>query len=182
MLKIEFNVEGLKELDKYIEYVNKLASMKKDSDFQKFIQNKILSLAQKVTDQRLTGGTTNDEYIQLYKSSHHIQEEENGFILYNDATIDANVEENTNYPGGQFSIALAFEYGVGITGEGTYQEDVFTAWDYNVNDYNFGWYFLKNGEVNHTFGYMGFEIYRNIAIEAEKNLKKWVNEYYSLKN
>ena len=181
MIKFDVQIDSLKKLDEYIEYVNRMKKMKVDKSFQKFIQDKVLELAKKVTDERLVGGTSNDEEIELYKSSHHILEETDGFILYNDAKIEANAKDNTNYPNGEFSIALAFEYGVGITGEGTYQEDYFSSWDYNVNDYNFGWYYLKDGVVNHSFGYEGFEIYRNIAIEIERNLKKWVNEYYSKK-
>ena len=136
---MKFNVEAinLEGLNKHIEYVNKMLNMKEDEKFQKFIQEKVLELAKKVTDERLTGGTTNDEEINLYKSSHHIQEEADGFILYNDAKIDANAIDISNYANGQFSIALAFEYGVGITGEGTYQDDYFTPWEYNVNNYNF---------------------------------------------
>ena len=88
---MKFNVEAinLEGLNKHIEYVNKMLNMKEDEKFQKFIQEKVLELAKKVTDERLTGGTTNDEEINLYKSSHHIQEEADGFILYNDAKIDA---------------------------------------------------------------------------------------------
>lgn len=180
---MKFNVEAinLEGLNKHIEYVNKMLNMKEDEKFQKFIQEKVLELAKKVTDERLTGGTTNDEEINLYKSSHHIQEEADGFILYNDAKIDANAIDISNYPNGQFSIALAFEYGVGITGEGTYQDDYFTPWEYNVNNYNFGWYYTKNGKTEHTFGYMGFEIYRNISIKVQQNLSSWVNEYFSKK-
>ena len=76
---------------------------------------------------------------------------------------------------------MAFEYGVGITGEGTYQDDYFTPWEYNVNNYNFGWYYTKYGKTEHTFGYMGFEIYRNISIKVQQNLSGWVNEYFSKK-
>ena len=32
-----------------------------------------------------------------------------------------------------------------------------------------------------TYGYAGFEIYRFSAIEIQKNLKKWVNEYFRKK-
>lgn len=196
---MKFNVEAinLEGLNKHIEYVNKMLNMKEDEKFQKFIQEKVLELAKKVTNERLIGGTSNDEEIELYKSSHHIQEVADGFILYNNAKIEADKYnilpfDTSGYPEGQFSIALAFEYGVGITGEGTYQGDYFQPWNYNDVSLSKSkhrkaesWYLPSSvfGESGRLYsGYEGFEIYRNIAIEAEKNLKKWVNEYYSLKN
>ena len=182
MFKIKVEMKGLDKLDKHIEYVNKLLKMKTDENFQKFIQDKCMQTLNKVMNERLTGGTTNDDAITLYKSSNHLQEEPDGFVIYNDAKIPAIASQPNNYPGGQFSIALAFEYGVGIVGDGTYTNDHFQPWDYNINKYNFGWKYPKgNGHYGTTYGYMGFEIYRYTAIEIEKNLSKWVNEYYRKK-
>ena len=182
MLKINTDIQGLSKLQKHIDFVNKMLKMKTDKSFQEFIKNKVLEVAKKVTDERLTGGTTNDDAIGLYKSNHKIRDYVEGFILYNDTMIPAIVKgvqnDIENYPNRQFPIALAFEYGVGIIGENTNTPN---HWAYNIQSYYFGWYLPKEvtGEFGiQTGGYMGFEIYRYIAIEVEKQLSKWVNEYF----
>ena len=179
MFDIKTDIQGLKELQDHIELVNKMLLMKSDSDFQDFIKNKVLEVANKVTEERLIGGTTDDEYIAEYKSRHKIRDEEDGFVLYNDTIIPPSmlpVSEKTaeNYPDG-FSIALAFEYGVGIVGENSPKVN---AWEYNVNKWNFAWYYTKYGETFSTYGYEGFEIYRHIAEEVKSQLNDWVEEYF----
>lgn len=183
MLDTQIDIQGLDKLQNHIDFVDKMLSMKTDSSFQKFIQEKVLETARRVTDMRLVGGTTNDEAIELYKSNHKIREEEQGFILYNDTKIPADVNgvqnDIENYPEGMFNIALAFEYGVGIIGQFTPSSD--SAWAYNIQGYNFGWILPQSvtGEVGiQTAGYQGFEIYRNIAIEVRQQLKTWVEEYF----
>ena len=185
MLDIQTDIQGLKELQNHIDFVEKMLTMKTDASFQKFIQDKVLVLAEKVTNELLVGGTTNDEAIEAYKSNHKIREDENGngFILYNDTKIPAVVNgvQNVidNYPEGMFNVALAFEYGVGILGENTPSNG--NAWAYNIKGYNFGWYLPKSvtGESGvQTSGYMGFEIYRNIANEVKEQLNNWVEEYF----
>lgn len=181
MLKVNAKVSGLKKLNKYINYVDKMSNMKKDIAFQDYIKSKCMSALEKIMDELLIGGTTNDYAIDLYKSSNHIQDEEDGFIIYNDAKIAADTKYPDNYPNGEFSIALAFEYGVGIVGEGQYINDHFQPWEYNVNNYENNWFYIpEDGSLEwaRTSGYKGFEIYRNLAIEIEKNLKKWVDKYY----
>ena len=157
--------------------------MKTDKAFQKFIQEKVLETARKVTDERLIGGTTNDEAIEQYKSNHKIRTENDGFILYNDTQIPAKVNgvqnDIENYPNGMFPIALAFEYGVGIIGQNTPDNE--NSWAYNIQGYNFGWvlpYDVTNEYGVRYAGYMGFGIYKHIRIEVENNLSKWVKEYY----
>lgn len=193
MLNIGIDIKGLDKLQKHIDFVNKLLKMKTDKSFQKFIQNKVMDVAKMITDKELTGGTSNDEEIGLYKSSHHIQDIDNGFILYNDAKIPADKYnilpfDTSGYPNGQFSIALAFEYGVGIVGSGSYTNDKFEPWQYNVistskstHKNENGWYLPKSVYEQSGIlysGYQGFGIYRNIAIEIENKLNDWVIEYY----
>ena len=137
-LKITPKVDGLDKLKEYIEYVHKMNTMTYDKDLQKYIQNKCLKTVREITNQRLVGGTTDDEWIEEYKGNHKIRETNDGFILYNDTTIPQTllpVTEKTaeNYPNG-FSIAMAFEYGIGIVGE---NDAKVGAWDYNVNNWNF---------------------------------------------
>ena len=178
MLSIKIDVQGLDKLEKHIEFVQKMAKMKTDKSFQKFIQQKVLDTVNKITEERLVGGTTNDSAIPLYKESNKIREYDQGFILYNDASIMANAKDTSGYPNGEFSVALAFEYGVGIIGQNTPNNN--GAWAYNINNYNFGWWFKseEDDEYYETAGYMGFEIYRYTAIECQKEMKKWVEEYY----
>lgn len=178
MLNIKIDTQGLEELQKYIKFVEQMAKMKTDKKFQKFIQQKVLETVNKITNERLVGGTTNDSAISLYKESNKIREYEEGFILYNDASITANAKDTSSYPNGEFSVALAFEYGVGIIGQNTPNND--GAWAYNVNNYNFGWWFKSEEDDKYyeTAGYMGFEIYRYTAIECQNKLKDWVKEYY----
>lgn len=168
-------------LDELLDYVNKLLRMKNDKKFQKFIQNKCKNVLEQVMNDNLIGGTTNDSAIELYRGSNHIEEYDEGFILYNDAKIPANVKgiqnDADNYPNGEFSIALAFEYGVGIIGENTNNPN---AWNYNQQGYYFGWYLPQDvtGEVGvQTGGYEGFQIYTLTAQEIEKQLPSWVYEY-----
>lgn len=182
MLKISTNVSGLKELQKELDRVENILNMKQDNKFNQFLKDKFIEVAKKVTDERLVGGSTDDEYIEEYKIRHKIENTENGFILYNDTVIPTSMlpispETAKNYPNG-FSVALAFEYGIGITGEGTYDGKYFTPWSYNVNKHNFAWTYEKDGQSYSTYGYMGFEIYRYIAEEINNNLVKWYDEYY----
>lgn len=183
MLKVSTNIDSINKIQKQIDLVKKMASMKKDVSFQEFIQKKAMETLQNVMDSRIVQGTTtNDDSIDLYKSSNHIINTEDGFIIYNDAKVPANVKgvqnDISNYPSGEFSIALAFEYGVGIVGMETNNPN---AWEYNVNDYNFGWVLPSDvlGEYGVKYmGYTGFEVYRFTAVEIQTQLPKWVNEYY----
>ncbi len=173
---INVKVDKLNDLKKYVDYVNGLSKMRNDTRFQKFIQDKCLETVRRITDQRLTGGTTNDDLIGEYKARHKIRKESNGFVLYNDTILPSSMistQHLQDYPNG-FSVALAFEYGVGIVGQ---NNPVAGAWEYNLKDYNFGWYYQNYGEVFHTYGYSGFEIYRYTAAEIEDKLPKWVKEY-----
>lgn len=182
MLKITTEIFNLKELENQIKKLESYDSSG-DKQFNKFLKDKVWETLQRVMNNKLIGGTTNDMAIEKYKASNHIVDEGNGFILYNDCTIAADTKNPSNYPNGEFSIALAFEYGVGIVGEGTYDKGTskFTPWEYNVNKYNFGWkYPTENGENGYdtTYGYQGFEIYRTIVDEVNRNLNNWVKEYY----
>lgn len=178
MIDVKVQVTNLQGLQKHLDFVNKMLLMKTDKNFQDFIKNKVLELAEKVTNERLVGGTTNDEAISKYKENHKIKDYEEGFILYNDTTIPANAKDTSGYTNGEFPVALAFEYGVGIVGQQTTNSQ--NAWQHDINNYGqSGWVFiLDNGRWERTRGYAGFEIYRNIAIEVETNLKNWVSKYY----
>lgn len=182
MLKVTTNIQGLDKLQKEIDRLEKIMKLQSNNELNKYLKNKVWETLQKVMNERLVGGTTNDNAIDLYKNSNYIEDTTNGFILYNNAQVDVEGNLQDNYLNGKFSIALAFEYGVGITGEGTYDPgtSTFKPWEYNVKNYNFGWYYKdENGNKQHTYGYMGFEIYRYVVDEVKKNLPKWIEDYNS---
>ena len=82
-------------------------------------------------------------------------------------------ENASNYPDG-FSIALAFEYGTGLIGQGNPK---IGAWQYNVKGHEKGWVFSRYGRFTFTRGYAGFEIYRYTAEAIKENLKQWIMDY-----
>ena len=172
------DIKNKQQLDSVYSFVVKILKIDKDEKFQKFMQEKALETVRRVSDELLIGGTTDDEYIEEYKSRHKIQETSDGFVLYNDTVIPPSMlpisEANAqNYPNG-FSIALAFEYGIGIVGENSPKPN---AWEYNVNNWNFAWHYKKYEELYSTYGYEGFQIYYTTANEIKKNLTTWLDEY-----
>lgn len=187
-LKIDIDVKGIEDLQKQIDYVNKMLQMKSDKSFQKYIQECVLETVREVTTQRLaTINTTNDEWIEEYQNHHQIREIEGGFELYNNFTIPANmlsISEKQSYRKNEmsydegFNIALAFEYGVGIVGQ---QRPKKGAWEYNVKNHTTAWWYSIYGVSHQTEGYEGAEIYRHTAIEVEKRLEDWVKTYFSSK-
>jgi hypothetical protein len=171
MLKIDINIDGLKKLDRHVEFVNKMLKMKTDLGFQKYIQEKCLETVREMTDRHMRyDGPT----VELYKSNHKIREISGGFELYNDTIVDAETEGYN----GIFSIALAFEYGTGIVGS---ENPKVNAWGYNLNNHEKGWTYFKKETFHFTRGYEGMEIYRYTAEEIKKRLKYWVNSYYTSK-
>ena len=193
MLKIQPKVDNLEGLRKIIDYVEKMSKMATNEEFQKFVQDKCMKTVQHITNQRLVGGTTNDEEMGLYISSHKIAPFKNGVILYNDAKIPADKYntlpfDTSGYPNGEFSIALAFEYGVGVVGISNYglekgyiYNDLLSSKSKSHQKHIQEWYLPHNvmGESGIlTGGYSGFEIYRYTAIEIENHLREWVNEFY----
>lgn len=179
MFTISTNINGLKDLQKYIDKIEKILSIKNDPKYMNFFKSKVMEVLNQVMSERL-GGTTNDEYIEEYKARNKIIDTEDGFILYNDFTIPAELTTKStktrNYSKG-FSIALAFEYGVGIVGQEKPKQG---AWEYNINQYEKGWYYKSSsGEIIWTRGYEGLEIYRYTKDRVEKNMNLWVQEYLS---
>ena len=177
MLKVSTNISGLKNLQSYIINIEKIASIKNSSEYTKFLQKKVMETLNQVMNERL-GGTTNDEFIEEYKLRNKIIDVDDGFILYNDFTIPATLSTKStktrNYSSG-FSIALAFEYGVGIVGK---EKPKVGAWEYNINEYENGWYYKSStGEIIWTRGYEGLEIYRFTKDRIEKNMSSWFQEY-----
>jgi hypothetical protein len=189
-VKLEGNSK--KNFKNHLKYIDKMLELKTDKVFQKFIQKKVLNLAKEITENLLTGGTTNDEDIALYKTSHKIRELDDGFELYNDAQIPADKYnilpfDTSGYPNGMFSVSLAFEYGVGIVGISDYgirngyvYNDLSNTKSKSHIKYGGTWYLptrvLGQSGV-FSQGYRGFEIYRNIAIESENQLPTWIDEY-----
>lgn len=165
-LDVKLQVSGLKELQRKIDYIKKISTIRTDSKFQKFIQDKFLETVNKISRENLFSGELTEEYI----SNNKIRTFSEGFVLYNDTVVETDTE---GY-GGVFSIALAFEYGTGLVGQ---ENPKVGAWEYNVNQHENGWYYFKDGTFNFTRGMQGFEIYRLTQEEIKKQLPKWVDEY-----
>lgn len=194
-LTVQTDIDSVKKLDSYIARVKRYGQTQRSKGFQEFIKDKVMNTLVETMGERLQDNNTNSDFISLYWASNHIVDTQDGkgFILYNDAKIPANVNgvQNIpeNYPEGMFSIALAFEYGVGIVGMTTdYDGTKYSPWEYNVQDYNFGWYLPKDVRLqygipkNYTYmGYEGYEVYRYTADKVEKRLPKWVQEYFDKK-
>lgn len=175
MSNISVTIDGLSNIDKMISNIkiNKL-----NTKLNNYLKNKVKETYIEIMNQQLLSGNSNDHYIELYKKSYHLEDINNGFILYNDALIpqqEVNTKNKQSYPKG-FSIAMAFEYGVGIVGISTGNPN---SWRYNVHQYKDGWYYTdENGIQQFTAGHMGFEIFRKTVEQVNRNLNKWVNEYY----
>lgn len=167
MIKISTNVSGLKELQKELNRVQTMLSIKNNPKYLKFLQNKVIETLNSVISERLT---FSGETVEKYKTNNFIEEIENGFILYNNTTVETQSE---GY-GGIFSIALAFEYGTGIVGMENPKEN---AWQYNVKNHETGWTYFKNDRFWHTKGYEGFEIYRYTKEKVNQNITNWIEEF-----
>ena len=168
MISVRVSAVNKKALDEHINFVKKLLLMKTDKKFQKYIQDKCKETVERLTNELMQySGPT----VEAYKNNHKIKETSDGFILYNDTVVEV---ESEGY-GGTFPIALAFEYGTGIVGG---QNPKIGAWSYNINGYEKGWNYFKNGSYHFTAGCEGMEIYRKTAIEIKKLLKTWVMNYY----
>ena len=167
MLKISTNVSGLKELQKELNRVQTMLSIKNNPKYLKFLQNKVIETLNSVISERLT---FSGETVEKYKTNNFIEEIENGFILYNNTTVETQSE---GY-GGIFSIALAFEYGTGIVGMENPKEN---AWQYNVKNHETGWTYFKNDRFWYTKGYEGFEIYRYTKEKVNQNITNWIEEF-----
>ena len=200
MLKVITEIDSFKKLDKHIDFVNKMLQMKTDKSFQEFMQKKCLETIRKVAEQRFaTHTTTNEDLKAEYLNNNKLKDiTDDGFVIYNDLSVP---KPDTKFSDGYtFSVALAFEYGTGFVGMGSVNAPA--SYQYNVNknyvvkddEVIYGWWLsiLKNGNNPHfganekenaviTGGYEGMEIYRFSAIEIQKNLKKWVNEYFRKK-
>lgn len=173
MLSIKSNIEGIENIDKVISLLNKTNKVVKlDNNFVNFIKDKVKEVLEQVMSEKLVGGTTNDEDINIYKSRNKFTDIENGFILSNDAMALPGINGHESYP---FSIALAFEYGVGIVGARSPKTG---AWDYDIKNHGAeGWDYTKNDTKYHTFGYEGMEIYRTITERVNSQLQNWIEEY-----
>lgn len=198
MLQTDINIDNLKGLETYVKYVDRLLSIKDDKHFQKYFQDKFLETVNKVANAKIRFDTTQDlNDINLYLNSNKIEETSDGFILYNDAKIPADKYntlpfDTSGYPSGQFSLALAFEYGTGIVAVGAYDtsdEKGFKPWDYNAVGISKApyhksqrWYLPKNvyGE-SHIWikGYKGFEVYRFTYEEIKNSMRDWLDDYFA---
>lgn len=195
-LKVSIEKNGLENIKLQINYVDKLLKMKTDKNYQKFIQEKCLETVKGYARERLYGsGTTNEDLYEEYINNIHLRDTKKGFDIVSDLTIYKPPSKHSD--GYNFSISMAFEYGVGIVGQGS--ADAPSGYLYNVND-NYvkingesvqGWWIpadkvgnsvtfgtSNNGTAVITQGYEGLEIFRFSRVKIMENLKSWVHEYF----
>lgn len=169
MITIKSEINGLENIDKVVSSINKI---KVDRGLIEYIKKKVGNVLAEVMNEKLVGGTTNDEFIDTYKERNRFIDTADGFVLMNDAMALPNGTFHQSYP---FSIALAFEYGVGVVGARNPKDG---HWDYDVKGHGSGgWDYKKYGDVYHTMGYEGLEIYRTLTERVNKNLSYWIEEY-----
>lgn len=199
MININIDVNGLDKLQQRIEQIKKFSKMKTDFKFQEFIRNKCLYKVKEVAKLLLSQATTtNEEYYEEYLASINIPSDrikKDGFEIVSNLVIEkpaSRVSEAYN-----FSISMAFEYGTGITGMGS--ADAPSSYQYYMNkntvivndEKTEGWWIpidkngnnpifgvSKSGKAVVTQGYEGLEIFRNSAIQIQKSLNEWVEEYF----
>lgn len=176
MLKVDIQIDSIEKLQKHIELLQSLAKLRGDSKLLDFLIPKFMKCLNETIDERLKPNTTNNESIDDYKNNNKAQKVNGGFIIYNHTMADISEmseETRAKYPNG-FSIAFAFEYGVGIVGGNNPKQG---AWEYNVNGHEKNWVYRKNDKFRTTSGYEGFEIYRFTVEKIRKNLNDWIQEY-----
>ena len=187
-MNINVDITGIDKLEKHIKQVKQMLDMQKNifklKEFHEYCINTIKEVAK---EQFAITPTTNDDMKQQYLQNNAIRELEDGFEIYNDLTV-----QSKNYT---FSIAMAFEYGVGIVGE---QNPKTNHWSYDVNKKTVtfndgevrGWWLTKEKAGNvPTFGesrsgkaviiqgYEGMEIYRKSRERIIANMEKWYSDY-----
>ena len=194
MLDVNVDIDSLSKLNNYYETIKNYATLCKTNRFQEFLKSKVIETLNYVINKNIDAlHTTNQEEVELYLNSNHIVDTSNGFILYNDAKIPVDKYnmlsfDTSGYPNGQFSIALAFEYGVGVMGQGSYNSGYFTPWEYNNTDtskrrskkYAPYWLLPKNvyglsGIL--TQGYSGVQIYGDVARMVNRSIYRWTREF-----
>jgi len=198
MIKGTFKVSNINLIKKNLDYIKQLKQMLSDKKFQAYIQDRCIETIKLVAEQKFSTSTnTNKDLETSYNENHKIRDITNqGFVIYNDFWVEKpTTEHSVGYP---FNVALAFEYGTGIVGINSANAPSWYA--YNVNDNHVtidgkeidGWWLdvnlnngnqtfgtSKSGKAVVTRGYEGLEIYRFSAIEIQKQLSTWVNEYFN---
>ena len=108
-LNYKLKINNLDKLKNQIEYIRKYSTLKGNKDFEEYIKRKFKETVNRISMEELPSGEMKDKYI----ANNKIRPVDGGFELYNDTFVETETEGYN----GEFSIALAFEYGTGIIGE-----------------------------------------------------------------
>lgn len=180
-MKTTLSIKNLSKIDDITRIAKELYQMQSSTEFIEYIKSKTKETLEQVMAQKFSGSSTsNDAEIEDYKKNNHFENIENGFILLNDTTIPADKYnmlpfDTSGYKDGEFSIALAFEYGTGIYGSTNLKVIKRTK-----NTRGDSWYLPKNVYEESgvlTNGYPAFGIYQEVEKIMNKNMDKWVQEY-----
>lgn len=198
MLKVSTNIQGLKQLEKHIKYVERLLNMQKDKEFQEYIKKLCLEEVKSYARLKLAqSGDTNTDLHNDYIEGIFVREHDNGkgFDIVSNLTIEKPTTKHSK--GYTFSVSMAFEYGTGIIGIGS--SDAPAGYKYNINDNHVnlnnetieGWWIpvdkagnsitfgtSKSGKAVITRGYEGMEIFRFSGANIMQKLPRWIKDYY----
>lgn len=185
----ELNVIDLyskSQFEKELKAIEKIFTSKK---FKDFIGNKCLKVLDTLMSTDL--GTFNehsvfDAKVEEYKQNCKYKIEDDYIIIYNKTILTQDemtwVSEKTkqNYSEG-ISIAHIIEYGTGLLGDSTPEDD----WETNTNPNGIAhtrngswWHYSPDDEnIHHTSGIEGRYIFNKMMEQVEKDFSKWVDEY-----
>lgn len=177
---IELSEEGIKNYIKTLEKIEKAFS---SDDFHKYLLDKCRELLTLIIEK--------ENVSEIERAGEYLEgcqdEIGKGYIyLYNDSTIDIPSSDTffsdyakQFYPI-ELSLAELVEYGTGLVGAES-SKNTGDEWEYMANpkrDYREGWEWKNGTHAVHTMGQEGKYIYFQLKEEIEKNIDKWVNDYF----
>lgn len=191
MAKPIFELDIIDLYDKSVLYkeLNDLGKMFNSKKFKEFIGNKCLKVLDTLMQNNLDTFNEHsvfDEKVEEYKKNCKYKIDEDYIIIYNETILTQEemtwVSEKTkkNYPDG-ISIAHIIEYGTGLLGDSTPEDD----WETNTNPNGIAhtrngswWHYSPDDEnIHYTSGIEGRYIFNQMMEKVEKNFSTWVDEY-----
>lgn len=191
MAKPIFELDIIDLYDKSLleEELNDLNNLFNSKKFKEFIGKKCLKVLDELMQEKL--GTFDehsvfDEKVEEYKKNSNYKIDGDYLVIYNKTMLTQEemfwVSEKTkqNYPEG-ISIAHIIEYGTGLLGDSTPEDD----WETNTNPNGIAhtrngswWHYSPDDEnIHHTSGIEGRYIFNKMMEQVEKDFSKWVDEY-----
>lgn len=166
-------------LEQELKQYNKIFS---SSKFKNFIGKKCLAVLNTLMQTNLDNFNEHsvfDAKVEEYKKNCKYKIEGDYIVIYNQTILTQGemtwVSEKTkqNYSDG-ISIAHIIEYGTGLLGTSTPEDD----WLTNINNYKNSWsYKDPEDNIRHTKGIEGRYIFDKMMQVVEKHFSEWVDEF-----